>query len=124
MGLFRRSPEDKSLLLLGHLCRLVEEQNSLLRELVRVQTGRPAQTRQHLPLGTAPRIRTDRDVSLVTREQSVQETLRKKEAEIAPWRLQDHLAKASTPANGLDSAPGNSITPPSETTAPRSRDLF
>ncbi len=123
MGLFRRSPEDKSLLLLGHLCRLVEEQNSLLRELVRVQTGRPAATRQHLPLGSVQRIRTDRDVSLVTRDQAVQETLRKKEAEIAPWRLQDNLAKASTPANGLDSAPGNSTTVPPPTNPP-SRELF
>ncbi len=73
---FRRSSdqllnEPKRLSTADYLCKLMEEQNSLLRELLRAQGRMPATIRA-TPVGVS-RIRTDKDVSFVGRTTSVDE---------------------------------------------------
>ena len=59
-----------------YLCKLMEEQNSLLRELIARTTGNMATTRKAYPLGEK-RIRTAEDVTFVGRIQSEDEKLAK-----------------------------------------------
>jgi hypothetical protein len=112
MSLFRRSPEpDRSI---EYLCQLMVEQNSLLRELIHTASGRIAAAPRATRQPVANRIRTDSDVSRISRETILQEQFRKQEAEIAPWR---------TPASGQDSKPENPGIPP-ERQPLASPDLF
>ena len=101
--------EPSSLSTAQYLCRLMEEQNSLLRELIQAQGIIPQTRRTGVPRPDV-RIRTASDVSRATRHHIVQEDLRHR-MEQAPWR---------TPVNGPDSAqatPSRPLVPepPSET---------
>ena len=91
------SPESTA----QYLCRLMAEQNALLRELIQGVTGHPSQivrAAQSRPKDT--RLRTDKDVFRVGRDQVLQMERKQEEARVAPHR--------SIPANGPDSAPENS----------------
>ncbi len=78
-----------------YLCRLMEEQNLLLREVVLTFTGRPAATpRAGQPSARPTTPRTDKDVSRVTRETVRSQRLQDAEKVDAPWRM---------PASGPDS---------------------
>ncbi len=101
MSLFRRSPEpDRAI---EYLCQLMVEQNALLRELIHTATGRVAFAPRATRQGAVVRIRTDKDVSRISRETVLQDQFKKQEAETAPWR---------TPENGQDSKPENPGIPP------------
>lgn len=66
--------------------RLLEEQNSLLRELVAAH-GRIAQTpRAPLAAPTERKIRTEKDVTRVTREDVIQAEREEQEKLAAIWR--------------------------------------
>jgi hypothetical protein len=97
---FRRSrdplAEPTSQSTAQYLCRLMEEQNALLRELIAVASGRPATTRR-ADQGSAPpkAPRTDKDVTQVTRLTVAEQEREARTKVSAPWR---------TPASGPASA--------------------
>lgn len=102
--------EPSSLSTAQYLCQLMVEQNSLLRELIKVTGHTPQTRRTGVPRAESVRIRTASDVSRVTREHIVEQDL-KQRLEQAPWR---------TPENGPASAPRTPSPPldlglPSET---------
>lgn len=75
--------------LLSEMRLLLREQNSLLRELIAVQTGTPAQTPRTPASGQDPAKRkplTDKDVVRVTREDLLEAQRKAEEADKAPWR--------------------------------------
>lgn len=116
MSLFRRFLGNDSEKSVEYLCQLVAEQNQLMRELIRVVSGRPATSPVARTPANVSRIRTDKDVfRVVSRDQAIRQDLEKQMAEIAPWRLkqmEEDLRKASqTAANGQDSAPVNPGAP-------------
>lgn len=89
------SPETTAQL----LCRLMEEQNSLLRELIQAQTGSPSRTLRTPKLSPVSRIRTDNDVFRVNRE-TVLAAERKREEQIeAPWRTIPVTGPGSSPSS-------------------------
>ena len=90
-----------------YLCRLMEEQNGLLRELVS-SLGHPARTIKASPV-TKDRIRTDKDVMRVTRQEVLAQEIERAAATDAPWRS----GPASDPT---DSTSGR--TPPAKADAP------
>ena len=76
MSWFRRSSdqllnEPKRISTADYLCKLMEEQNSLLRELLHVQ-GRVPSTLKARPVAVS-RLRTEKDVTFVGRQTSVDE---------------------------------------------------
>lgn len=74
-----------------YLCRLMEEQNAILREMV-LALGRQPHAIKASPLTTG-RIRTDKDVIRVTRNDVIGQEIEKATATEAQWR------------SGPDSAP-------------------
>lgn len=111
---FNRSPEPSPLeqpspeVTGQYLCRLMAENNSLLRELIAGLTGHQASTRPvGLPRPDVKAIRTDKDVSFVNRSRILQQQ-----------RDQEQQARTGAiPANGQASASGptgNSPEAPSE----------
>lgn len=95
--------EPSSLSTAQYLCRLMEEQNSLLRELIQAQGIIPQTRRTGVPRAAPGRLYTDKDVSHATREGILEEDLKRRMAQ-APWR---------TPESGPDSAP-RIPSPPSD----------
>ena len=71
---------------LSRIESLLQEQNSLLRELVAAHTGAVARTPKPIHLAVPLRIRTDKDVSRVTRQDVLEQEWKAQEAEVAPWR--------------------------------------
>ena len=101
---------QRYLALMERIDQRLEEQNNLLREMVRSLTGRPTAT----PSPGAQegyRIRTDKDVVVVTRAMREEQRRKALEAEEFPHR---------TPAPGPDFEPLN-LSPGSESSngAPR-----
>lgn len=76
--------EPKRLSTADYLCRLMEEQNSLLRELLRAQGRHPATIRA-TPT-SVNRIRTDKDVLRITREMVLEQEAKEREKKEAMWR--------------------------------------
>lgn len=76
---------------LSTLIALLQEQNSLLRELLRAQGVSPQTPRTPYSLPPPPPVRraarlTARDVQQVTRETWIEQELRAREKIDAPWR--------------------------------------
>lgn len=102
---FRRSPnpdvlaEPRRLSTADYLCRLMEEQNQLLREVL-VGLGRQPQTLKASPAVNGRRKYTAEDVYRVTREDV--ESLRRAEQEKieAPWRAGGPGSPQTSPTNG------------------------
>lgn len=98
MSLFgKKNPLDggQPLTPVERLCKLQEENNGLLRELLVATLGRPPQTPRasQAPLRTY----TDKDVTVVNRSMRIQQEQQRQEQTAAPWR---------TPVNG----PGSETT--------------
>lgn len=84
-----------------YLCRLMEEQNSLLRELIPALSGHAARTLKTAKQLPVSRIRTDKDVFRVDRNTVLQQERLKQEQELAPW----WSTTGSGPASGSSSTP-------------------
>ena len=110
----RQSRQD----LTPHLCRLLEEQNALLRELSSA-LGRPSvvpRVQAELPRIRAPYVvRTEKDVMRVTREDRLTDQMKRQQDEMATWRI---------PVNGPDfePTPKSSGLTPSDISPERGRD--
>jgi len=109
----------------AYLCRLQAENNSLLRELIRALTGQPATTGTVSLSRPASRIRTDKDVFVVTRTMVEAQDRRRQEAEIAPHRIPANGRASSEPS--IQEQSGQPVTAqafaPPNTTSP-TQNLF
>lgn len=103
--------EPRRLSTADYLCRLMEEQNQLLREMLGA-LGRHSAVPKANPAVNGRRIYTDKDVMRVTREDV--EQLRRQEAEktAAPWRAGGPGTPQTSPnagtapiATGVDGSP-------------------
>ena len=88
---FLRSPKDdvlaepRRLSTADYLCRLMEEQNQLLREML-LAYGRPSSVPKTSPAVNVRRVYTDKDVFRVTRQDTEQQFREAQEKLDAPWR--------------------------------------
>jgi len=82
-----------------YLCRLMEEQNGLLRELLFAMGKQPHTLKTRPSIRTTPR--TDADVFRVGREDVLTTERKAAEAIVAPWRRPESgPGSAQTPTNG------------------------
>lgn len=104
--------------LLAEIILLLREQNSLTREIIHWQTGRPAQTPLS-PGGTLPsplaRPRPDRkrqatDVTVYTREDRIRQQQRAQDRENRPWATED-LGPPEPRESGDEADPPGPPTP-------------
>lgn len=108
--------------LLLEIVSLLREQNSLHRELIIMQTGRPPSTKLTTPSAIfvrppLTRTYTADDVSVVTREMREEQQLLEQQRASAPWQA-DTPAPAATGGQPASSSGGGDVAPTSPSASP------